>query len=53
MIAALAFAYKLFGFLEEAEQLYALHKSLKKKQDVADIPTTKQERTDAANKGDL
>lgn len=44
---------KLFGFLEKAVEFEQAMEQKKKAQNIADIPTTKQERTDAANSGDL
>lgn len=44
---------KLFGFVEEAEALIDKYEARKRQQAVANTPETPQERTDAANKGDL
>lgn len=53
MIALAMFVFKLFGFAEEALALGNAVAAKKRAQGVADAPTTAQERTDAANKGEL
>ena len=53
MLSILAIALRFFGIVQWA---IALEKSLevkKRAQAMADMPTTKQERTDAADKGTL
>lgn len=44
---------KAFGFIDAAETMILRIQAKKKAQDFANMPTTKQERTDAANRGDL
>lgn len=55
---------KLFGFAQWAEKMFARHEEQKRvdeaakaterrAQDVADLPLTKKDRTDAAEKGEL
>ncbi len=44
---------KLFGFIEKAIAYEEAQTAKKKAQAIADTPTTKQERTDAANNGTL
>ncbi len=44
---------KVLGFTEYAADMIAKRELAKRAQDFANMPTTKQERTDAANNGDL
>ncbi len=44
---------RLFGLVTQAAALIEKIEARKKAKTVADIPTTKQERIDAANKGEL
>jgi hypothetical protein len=53
LIGFLPTILRVFGFIEQAEALIEKIEVRKKAQEVANAPTTKQERTDAANKGDL
>lgn len=47
------FVMKIFGFVEDALALEKYLAAKKKAKDIANMPTTKQERTDAANNGTL
>lgn len=49
----MSIAFRLFGFAQAAEGLWVKHEELQKRKYVADVPVTKKEWTDAADKGDL
>lgn len=53
VISLLPTVLKLLGFADYAQQLLDKQVAAKKAQDFANMPTTKQERTNAADHGDL